>query len=110
MKIKIIIPVYPGAFINADFRFPEAHKTPARQVEWLREFARDEKVAEKDEIVVITTSPYIAEGLCKVKGVGHVSFSDGRNDLTSEQFFRHFAEPMRGMSELETAFDTKNNK
>jgi hypothetical protein len=104
MKIKIIVPIYPFDG-HKDFMYPETLKTPVQQVEWLKEIVNDKKITSKDELVVITTSPYIAEGLCKItkpvkKGDNfgekeEVVFSDGKNDLTSEQFFHHFADAMR---------------
>ena len=104
MKIKIIIPIYQRFEDHKGFLYPEAYRTPMQQVEWLRELVNDEGIRIKDEIVVVTMSPYIAQGLCKITkpikegdNFGEkedVSFSDGKNELTREQFFHHFAEPM----------------
>ena len=104
MTITIIIPIY--AFDgHKDFMYPETHKTPLQQVDWLNELVNDEKITSKKELVVVTTSPYIAEGLCRItkpikdgNNFGEkedVFFSDGMHYLTCEQFFYHFAEAMK---------------
>ena len=104
MKIKIILPVY-REWTHVDYLYPETHLTPMEQVAWLKEIVNDEKITSKEELVVVTTSPYIAEGLCKITkpikegdNFGekeNVVFSDGKDELTSEQFFHHFADAMR---------------
>jgi len=101
-KLKIIIPIYLiERFVNVkEFTFPEAYKTPMEQINWLKETFNKENIITEKEIVVVTTSPYIAEGLCQLsKELNYdVVFSDGENILSSEQFFFHFAEPMRSLN------------
>lgn len=104
MKIKIIIPVYSS---ESDFPHPETRLTPKRQIEWVRQFANDIQILDKDVISVATNSSYIAEALHKIRqpinkgdnfgDLIEVIYSDGKEDIDSNIFWKHFADPMRDL-------------
>ena len=96
MKIKIILPIYKE-WNHVDYLYPETHLTPLEQVAWLKQLINSEAYKQKEEIIVVTTSPYIAEGLCRfTKPIKEgdnfgekeeVVFSDGRNETTESNEF-----------------------
>jgi len=97
MKINLIIPVYGynKTIALQNVLFPESGLIPAKQVEFIKNFFEDEKTKEQSEVTIITVSPYIAEGFCNKAET--VTFSDGKKEIESEDFWKHFAEPMRLM-------------
>lgn len=114
MKITIIVPVRSFIAHENFVVFPEHALTPAGQIKWLIDFEKFHKEGTgRSNVTVVTGSPYIAEGLCKIEGA-EIVFSDGENELTSEQFFYHFADPMRRMTNnfkqiVSMEDNTKNN-
>lgn len=101
MEIKIILPVYndwesqmipEGAFL-----YPEEKKTPRQQMDFLKEAIG--KKSSQDNIFVVTTSPYLAEGFNEIKtsdgSLIEPIYSDGKSNIDSDTFWKHFALPMK---------------
>ncbi len=97
MDIKIIIPVFEYNGI-IDYTFPENSLIPQKQIEFVNDLYKNKSTY--NQITVVTGSPYIAEGLCKVFDSENVIFSDGNSIIHSEDFFAHFAKPMKDLAFL----------
>lgn len=97
MKIKLIIPIFSIEKKNDMIWFPETELSPDNQVEYIKSI----KEFKGETLTVVTFSPYIAEAVCKVfESEIDINdfYSDGEKIISSDEFWKYFAEPMKKMS------------
>lgn len=100
MKIKLIIPVIKVKKIDSMFWHPETESTPQEQVNYIKNLSEIVSIKQRAELVFVTNSPYIVEAIDAYFGNSNTIFSDGEKEIEAAEFYKHFAQPMKQVTQI----------